>query len=189
MDTGGVPDLFQLQIQAFHTVRHRVQVGHGAHRRVAAPGGGPASRGDGLLIRKSRLSEMHMHITKTGKNHISGRIQRRKRGTGDGSTDTFRELGHQGRSKTFGLDHRSHKCLLSYSLAAIRLKKCPAEGGKTVVAASRCIYLGNYSMGSTRLSSDKLVQIPLNSGNHFYKLSGFGRKMENISALLRRAGS
>ena len=104
---------------------------------------------------------MHMHITKTGKNNISGRIQRRKRGTGDGSTDAFRELGHQGRSKTFGLDHRSHKCLLSYSLAAIRLKKCPAEGGKTVVAASRCIYLLDYTTGSIRLSSDNLVQIPL----------------------------
>ena len=58
-------------------------------------------------------------------------------------------------------------------------KKMSCRSGKTVVAASRCIYLLNYNMGCTNLSSDKLVQIPLNSGNHFYKLSGFGQQKGN----------
>lgn len=42
-------------------------------------------------------------------------------------------------------------------------KKMSCRSGKTVVAASRCIYPLNYNMGCTNLSSDKLVQIPLNS--------------------------
>ena len=54
----------------FRAVRHRIQVWHGAHRRIAPPGRRPGAGGDGLLIRKSRLSEMHMHITKAGENGI-----------------------------------------------------------------------------------------------------------------------
>ena len=58
-------------------------------------------------------------------------------------------------------------------------KKMSCRSGKTVVAASRCIYLLNYNMGCTNLSSDKLVQIPLISGNHFYMLGGFGEQKDN----------
>ena len=48
-------------------VRNRVQVGHGAHGGVPAPGRRQAARLQGLLIRKTRLSEMHMYITEAGK--------------------------------------------------------------------------------------------------------------------------
>ena len=47
-------------------IRHRVQVGHGAHRGIAAMGRRQRSGADGLLIRKTRLSEMYMHINETG---------------------------------------------------------------------------------------------------------------------------
>ena len=59
-------DGIQLRLKVFHAVRHRVQVGHGAHRGIAAMGRRQRSGADGLLIRKTRLSEMYMHINETG---------------------------------------------------------------------------------------------------------------------------
>lgn len=41
---------------------------HGADRRIAAMCRRKAAAFDGLLIKKARLSQMHMNINKTGKN-------------------------------------------------------------------------------------------------------------------------
>ena len=75
-------DKFQLPAQMFRTVRDRVQVRHSADSGVPAPRRGSRPRGDGLFIRKTRFSEMHMHITETGKNNdiIGNGIQRSDHG-------------------------------------------------------------------------------------------------------------
>ena len=67
----GRPDQPFLFLQVFDAVRHGVQVGHGADRRIPAPGRRHAAGQHGFLIRKPGLSEMHMHVTETGKPKIS----------------------------------------------------------------------------------------------------------------------
>ena len=102
-----------LDVQVLHTVRYRVQVRHGADRGVAAPGGCPAACGDGLLIRKTRLSEMHMHVTKAGKNNIFGRIEPGKTGDGKGGTNPVGKHGSQRSGINLGFRHIRHADLLS----------------------------------------------------------------------------
>ena len=63
-DAGVFSDGIQLGLKGLRAVGNRVQVGHGAHRGVAPPGRRPGAGKNGLLIRKTRLSEMHMHVTK-----------------------------------------------------------------------------------------------------------------------------
>ena len=64
----GVPgDDLPLDVQRLQAVGNGVQVGHGAHMGVAAPGGVQGAGADGFLIRKSRLSKMDMDINETGK--------------------------------------------------------------------------------------------------------------------------
>ena len=113
MDAGGFLNDTALNLQILHAVRHRVQVGHGADRGIAAPGGRPAACGDSLLIRKTRLSEMHMHITKAGKNNIFRRIKPGKTGSGKGRTNPFGKYGSQRSSVNLGLRHICHADLLS----------------------------------------------------------------------------
>ncbi len=67
----GRPDQPFLFLQVFYAVRHGIQVGHGADRRIPAPGRRHAAGQHGFLIRKPGLSEMHMHVTETGKYSIS----------------------------------------------------------------------------------------------------------------------
>ena len=62
------PDQLQLLGQSLPAVGDGVQVGHGADLGEAPPGGGTGTGADGLLIRKSRLSQMNMYINETGKN-------------------------------------------------------------------------------------------------------------------------
>ena len=65
----GVPlNGLQLGPEMGQAVRHRVQIGHGAHIGIAPSGGGQGTGTNGLLIRKTRLTEMYVHIRKTGKN-------------------------------------------------------------------------------------------------------------------------
>ena len=52
--------------QVLRAVRHRVQVGHGAHYRVAAPGCGQGSGTDGFLPGLARLTEVDMDVTESG---------------------------------------------------------------------------------------------------------------------------
>ena len=59
-----------LHLQIFQAVRHGLQIGHGTHTGVPASCTSRRSGFDCFLIRKSRLSEMYMHITKAGKNNI-----------------------------------------------------------------------------------------------------------------------
>ena len=67
----GVPaDKLKLHFKMLPTVRHGVKIRHGAHGGVATRSGAEAAALYCLLIRKTRLSEMHMHITKSGKNNI-----------------------------------------------------------------------------------------------------------------------
>jgi hypothetical protein len=70
MDAGVVGNEFFLNPQVFVGVRHRVQVGHGADSGLAAPGAGFGAGGNGLLIGKTRLTQMHMDIHETGQNSI-----------------------------------------------------------------------------------------------------------------------
>ena len=65
-NAGTLLNSLQLGIQILKAVRNRIQVGHGAHRGVAPMGRRPGAGENRLLIRKTRLSEMHMHITKAG---------------------------------------------------------------------------------------------------------------------------
>ncbi len=47
-------------------VRHGVEVRHCAHSGIASARRGAAAARDRLLIRKTRLAKMHMHVAKTG---------------------------------------------------------------------------------------------------------------------------
>ena len=114
VNAGGFLDETALNPKILHTVRHRVQVGHGADRGIAAPGGCPAACGDGLLIRKTRLSEMHMHVTKAGKNNIFRRIEPGKTGGEKGETNPFGKYGPQRSSVNLGFRHIRHADLLSH---------------------------------------------------------------------------
>ena len=68
---------------------------------------------------------MHMHVTKAGKNHVSGGIENRKRRSGDGSTNAINESGTQGSGNNLCLGSCCHRW------SPFCLKKCPARGGKT----------------------------------------------------------
>ena len=61
-------DQGQLLGQGLPAVGDRAEVGHGADLGEAPPGSGASAGGNGLLIRKSRLSQMNMYINETGKN-------------------------------------------------------------------------------------------------------------------------
>ena len=129
VDAGGFLDEAALNSQILHAVRHRVQVGHGADRGIAAPGGCPAACGDGLLIRKTRLSEMHMHVTKAGKNNIFRRIEPGKAGGGKGGTNPFGKYGPQRSSVNLGFRHIRHADLLSvknvmHEHRTTKMRKC-----------------------------------------------------------------
>ena len=56
----------QLHLQRLHAVRHRIQIRHGAYGGIAAVGRRQRAGADGLLIRKTRLPKMYMHINETG---------------------------------------------------------------------------------------------------------------------------
>ena len=60
----------QLNLQMFRAVRHGVEVRHRADRRVSSVRRGRRAGCNGFFIRKTRLSEMHVNITKTGDNNI-----------------------------------------------------------------------------------------------------------------------
>ena len=66
MDAGACIDQVQLLLQMLDGIGSGIQVGHGADGGVAAAGCAGGTGHHGLLIRKTRLSEMHVHITKTG---------------------------------------------------------------------------------------------------------------------------
>ena len=58
----------QIILQMFQAVRHWIQIGHGTDSRIAAMGRRQRTGMDCFFIRKTRLSEMNMHITETGQN-------------------------------------------------------------------------------------------------------------------------
>ena len=60
-------DEVQLGPQVRRAVRHRLEVGHGAHGGKASPGRRSGAGGNGLFVRKTRLTEMNMYIYETGK--------------------------------------------------------------------------------------------------------------------------
>ena len=66
-DERAAPDGRQLGLQVLGAVRHGVEVGHGADGGEAAASGRERAALHRLLIRKSRLSKMYMHIGETGK--------------------------------------------------------------------------------------------------------------------------
>ena len=82
----GIPaDDIQLCLQMGQIVGAGVQIGHGAHGGIPAPGRGPAAAGYGFLIRKTRLAEVHVHICETGKYGISVTGDLLRQGTIDGA--------------------------------------------------------------------------------------------------------
>ena len=67
-DDGVLPDEIQLNTKVFQTVRAGIQVRHRADGRITAAGRSQRAAGKGLLIRKSRLTEVHVHVGEAGKN-------------------------------------------------------------------------------------------------------------------------
>ena len=65
-DHGVLLNGVQLHLQRLHAVRHRIQIRHGAYGGIAAVGRRQHTGADGLLIRKTRLPKMYMHINETG---------------------------------------------------------------------------------------------------------------------------
>ena len=70
-DAGLFPDEGKLLFQMRFGIRHRGKVWHGAHIGIPAVGRCQRTGFHGFFIRKTRFSEMHMHITETGKNNMS----------------------------------------------------------------------------------------------------------------------
>ena len=66
VDDGFFPDEFQLFLHMLRRIRHRLQIGHRADCGKTAAGCRKRSGSDRFLIRKTRLSKMHMHIAETG---------------------------------------------------------------------------------------------------------------------------
>ena len=67
-DPGGGADEGQFFLYVRRGIGHGVQIGHGAHGGVPAPGGGQGAGENGFLIRKTRLAKMHVHVAKAGEN-------------------------------------------------------------------------------------------------------------------------
>ena len=67
-------DYIQLLLHMRCAVRHRGKVGHGAYIGKAAAGGSRSAGGNGFLVRKTRLSEMHMNITECREYKFIGKI-------------------------------------------------------------------------------------------------------------------
>ena len=61
---GVAADQVGLHAQRLQRIGRRIEVGHGADRGVAAACGGGGAGGDGLLLRKARLAQVHMHVHK-----------------------------------------------------------------------------------------------------------------------------
>jgi hypothetical protein len=76
----------------------------------APPGGGQGAGADGLLIRKSRLSQMYVDIHKTGKHRRAVEIDDRDaggglQGTGNGNNAAFRNRDVGRTERAAGEDH------------------------------------------------------------------------------------
>ena len=59
-------DGLQLRLKMLQAVRHRVQVRHGAHSRIATVSRRKGAGANGLFIRKTRFPKMYMNINETG---------------------------------------------------------------------------------------------------------------------------
>jgi hypothetical protein len=63
----GVPVYgFQFYGEMLRTVRHGIQVGHGAYEGVSTPGSGPTATADGFLPGLSRFTEMYVKVGECG---------------------------------------------------------------------------------------------------------------------------
>ena len=71
-------DEVKLHLQVRHTVRNRIQVRHGADGSVTRCGRCFRSCQDGLFIRKTRFTKMHVHVAKTGKQNVFTFVETRK---------------------------------------------------------------------------------------------------------------
>ena len=87
-DAGIAADDVGLNPQVRRAVRHGIQIRHGADGGVTAACRRLRPRADGLLVRITRLPEVHMHITEAGQQGIRNRT-----GQLAGSVRCFR-LGH-----------------------------------------------------------------------------------------------
>ena len=67
LDTGILTDDLPLLLQVFHAVRNRIQIRHGTYGCITASRPGHGTGTDRLLIRKTRLTKVYMHIRETGK--------------------------------------------------------------------------------------------------------------------------
>ena len=71
-------DALCLCAEIFGTVRHRLEIRHGTDRGIAAVCRRHGAGTDRLLIQKSRLTEMHVYIRKTGENRTIAKITAHK---------------------------------------------------------------------------------------------------------------
>ena len=107
-DAGAAGDAGLFDGEMPKTVRHRVEVRHGAHVGVTAARGGAAAGLHRLFIRKARLAKMHMHIAKTGQQDIGGGIEGRENGfaipgktRGFGYADSLELIETEHRTRSF----------------------------------------------------------------------------------------
>lgn len=103
----------QLLRERRRVLRHGAEVRHGADGGVTAPRRGLGAGGYRLLIRKTRLSKMYMHINKTGNNEIIIKIINTYALTGD---DTGLDTGDDA---VQNLDVGGNKDPLTKDLAAL----------------------------------------------------------------------
>ena len=59
-------------------VRNGIEIGHGAHQRISAAGGGPASGQDGFLPGLSRFAEMDVKVNECGERHHIDKTKKRQ---------------------------------------------------------------------------------------------------------------
>jgi hypothetical protein len=76
-DERGISDEFKLALKMRRAVRRRLDVGHGADKRKAAARRGRRGRRNRLLIRKSGLPQMNVHICESRNNKRMRQIKNR----------------------------------------------------------------------------------------------------------------
>ena len=121
-------DDVQLGAQVGYTVGHRVQVRHGADGRVAAPCRRHRAGANGLLIGKTRLSQMYVYICEAGYRIKKG-LCKGAGGGGDGDNATAADAQIRRNKPPVHKGHHAVDCSLQGAFlppSAGMKKTCPS---------------------------------------------------------------